>query len=44
MECRPRDNKLGVTWCIDCGKLFTKKSSKKLTAIKINGIFTKIKP
>lgn len=21
---RPRTNKMGVTWCVDCGRLFTK--------------------
>ena len=33
MNCKdnehlPRDNKLGVTWCIKCGRLFTKPSGK----------------
>lgn len=26
-----RDNKFGVTWCIRCGRLFTKPCGKKLT-------------
>ena len=27
---KPRDNKLGVTWCIRCGRLFTKPCGKEL--------------
>jgi hypothetical protein len=35
MECKnekhkPRDNKFGVTWCVLCGRLFTKPSGKDL--------------
>ncbi len=30
-RCKRRDNKFGVTWCIKCGKLFTKPSSKPIT-------------
>jgi len=26
-----RDNKFGITWCIRCGRLFTKPSGKELT-------------
>ena len=26
-----RDNKFGITWCIRCGRLFTKPSNKNLT-------------
>lgn len=34
-ECKPnehkrRDNKFGVTWCVKCGRLFTKPSGKEL--------------
>jgi ribosomal protein L37AE/L43A len=34
-ECQPnkhkaRDNKLGITWCVLCGRLFTKPSGKPL--------------
>ena len=29
-KCRPKDNRFGVTWCVKCGKLFTKPSGKKL--------------
>lgn len=34
-ECEPnrhkqRDNKFGVTWCVKCGRLFTKLSGKQL--------------
>ena len=28
---KKRDNKLGVTWCIKCGKLFTKPCGRQLT-------------
>jgi hypothetical protein len=27
---KPRDNTFGVTWCIKCGRLFTKSSGKPL--------------
>jgi hypothetical protein len=27
---KPRDNKLGVTWCVKCGRLFTKPCGKEL--------------
>lgn len=27
---KPRDNKFGVTWCVRCGRLFTKPSGKPL--------------
>lgn len=30
-KCKARDNKFGVTWCIKCGKLFTKPTFKNLT-------------
>ena len=30
-RCRRRDNDLGVTWCIKCGKLFTKPSGKAIS-------------
>lgn len=30
-RCKRRDNKFGVTWCIKCGKLFTKPSGKPIT-------------
>jgi hypothetical protein len=35
MEClndkhKPRDNKLGVTWCVRCGRLFNKPCGKDL--------------
>jgi len=26
-----RDNKFGITWCIRCGRLFTKPSEKPIT-------------
>ena len=26
-----RDNKFGTTWCIRCGRLFTKSSGKEIT-------------
>ncbi len=26
-----RDNDFGITWCIRCGRLFTKPSNKKIT-------------
>lgn len=34
-ECQPdkhkqRNNKLGVTWCVKCGRLFTKPCGKEL--------------
>ena len=29
-KCKPRDNKFGVTWCVRCGKLFTKPCGKDL--------------
>lgn len=25
-----RDNNFGVTWCVSCGRLFTKPANKKL--------------
>ena len=28
---KKRDNKFGITWCIRCGKLFTKPSGKPIT-------------
>jgi hypothetical protein len=30
---KPRDNKFGVTWCIICGRLFTKPSNKPLESV-----------
>jgi hypothetical protein len=27
---KPRDNKLGVTWCVKCGRLFTRPCGKDL--------------
>ncbi len=27
---KPRDNKLGVRWCVNCGSLFTKPCVKEL--------------
>lgn len=35
MECKPdkhkpRDNKMGITWCIRCGRLFTKPCGRDL--------------
>jgi hypothetical protein len=35
MECtndihKPRDNKFGVTWCVRCGRLFSKPCGKDL--------------
>lgn len=35
LECqnekhKPRDNKLGVTWCVRCGRLFNKPCGKEL--------------
>lgn len=27
---KPRDNKYGVTWCVKCGRLFTKPCGKPL--------------
>ena len=30
-RCKRRDNKFGATWCIKCGKLFTKPSGKPIT-------------
>lgn len=30
-KCQRRDNKFGVTWCVKCGKLFTKPSNKPMT-------------
>lgn len=27
---KPRDNRFGVTWCVRCGRLFTKPSGKPL--------------
>ena len=30
-KCKRRDNEFGVTWCIRCGKLFTKPSGKVIT-------------
>ncbi len=27
---KPRDNRYGVTWCIKCGRLFTKPCGKPL--------------
>lgn len=35
MECkndnhRPRNNKYGITWCVKCGRLFTKPCEKDL--------------
>jgi hypothetical protein len=32
-KCKQRDNKFGVTWCVRCGKLFTKPSGKDLQEI-----------
>ena len=29
-RCKQRDNKFGVTWCVKCGKLFTKPCGKEL--------------
>ena len=29
-KCKQRDNKLGVTWCVRCGRLFTKPCGKDL--------------
>lgn len=28
---KKRDNKFGITWCIRCGKLFTKPCGKPIT-------------
>jgi hypothetical protein len=35
MDCpnekhKPRNNKLGITWCVRCGRLFTKPCAKEL--------------
>lgn len=35
MDCKndkhkPRDNKFGITWCVRCGRLFTKQCGKPL--------------
>ena len=30
-KCKRRDNKFGVTWCMICGKLFTKPCNRSLT-------------
>ena len=30
IKCKPRDNSFGVTWCVKCGKLFTKPCGKPL--------------
>jgi len=35
MECKqdkhkPRNNKFGITWCVNCGRLFTKPCDKDL--------------
>lgn len=42
LGCRPRINKFGVTWCTECGKLFTfsmnHKPLDKNFLIKINKI------
>ena len=27
---KPRNNKLGITWCVKCGRLFTKPCAKEL--------------
>ena len=27
---KPRDNSFGITWCVRCGRLFTKPSGIKL--------------
>jgi hypothetical protein len=32
-KCKQRDNKFGVTWCVICGKLFSKPCGKKLTEL-----------
>lgn len=29
-KCKQRDNKFGVTWCVKCGRLFTKPCGKEL--------------
>ena len=38
-KCKARDNNFGVTWCVKCGKLFTKPSNKPLNKDEIK-IFT----
>ena len=30
-QCKRRDNAFGVTWCIKCGKLFTKPCGRELS-------------
>jgi len=29
-KCKRRDNNYGITWCVKCGRLFTKPSGKEL--------------
>ena len=39
---KARDNKMGVTWCVRCGRLFTKPCGKELT--EQDKVIVKIKP
>jgi len=35
---KPRNNRFGVTWCVNCGRLFTKPCDKDLLQLEIKNI------